>query len=71
MQRICENYNLTLAEVYAAWSFYTDHQAEVDQHLADGEARLEAYFREHPEEFARRDVMWERYQQKNNTFPED
>ncbi|MBC8098302.1 MAG: DUF433 domain-containing protein [Armatimonadetes bacterium] len=33
--RICENYGLTPAEVYAAWSFYHDRQAEIDQTLAD------------------------------------
>ncbi|MFN8376100.1 MAG: DUF433 domain-containing protein [Anaerolineae bacterium] len=30
VERICENYNLTPAEVYAAWSFYYDHKAEID-----------------------------------------
>jgi uncharacterized protein (DUF433 family) len=30
VERICQNYNLTPAEVYAAWSFYYDHKEEID-----------------------------------------
>jgi uncharacterized protein (DUF433 family) len=39
VERICENYNLTPAEVYAAWSFYYDHKAEIDRRLAEESAR--------------------------------
>jgi len=28
--RICRNYNLTFAELHAAWAFYYDHKAEID-----------------------------------------
>jgi len=35
VERICQNYNLTPAEVYSAWAFYYDHQPEID-------ARIEA-----------------------------
>lgn len=34
MEAICANYNLTPAEVHAAWAFYYDHQAEIDARLA-------------------------------------
>jgi uncharacterized protein (DUF433 family) len=30
VERICANYNLTPAEVYAAWLFYYDHKEEID-----------------------------------------
>jgi uncharacterized protein (DUF433 family) len=33
LDRICQEYNLSPAEVHAAWSFYYDHQAEIDAHL--------------------------------------
>lgn len=35
VERICQNYALTPAEVHAAWAFYYDHQAEIDGHLAE------------------------------------
>ncbi|HEY7982738.1 MAG TPA: hypothetical protein VID73_01135, partial [Ktedonobacterales bacterium] len=33
---------LRLAEVYGAIAYYLDHQAEVDQELAAGQARFDA-----------------------------
>ena len=33
MERICDGYGLTPAEVYAAWSFYYDHKEEIDEHV--------------------------------------
>ena len=33
VERICANYGLTPAEVHAAWAFYYDHQAEIDQRV--------------------------------------
>ncbi len=30
VERISEEYNLTPAEIYAVWSFYYDHKAEID-----------------------------------------
>lgn len=33
VERICENYGLTPAEVHAAWAFYYDHQEEIDRRL--------------------------------------
>ena len=35
MERICESYGLTPAEVYAAWSFYYDHRDEIDRRLKE------------------------------------
>jgi len=32
-ERIAQNYELTPAQVYAAWAYYYDHQAEIDAQL--------------------------------------
>lgn len=60
VSRICDEYNLTPAEVYAAWAFYYDHQAEID-------ARLEAETAHHIEAAATdqpHHAQWlERYRQ--------
>jgi uncharacterized protein (DUF433 family) len=37
MERLCRAYDLTPAEVHAAWSFYYDHRAEVDRHIQEEE----------------------------------
>lgn len=42
VERICAEYNLTPAQVYAAWAFYYDHKEEIDQKIA---AEHEAYER--------------------------
>lgn len=39
VEEICANYGLTPAEVYAAWSFYHDHKAEIDLRLEESDAR--------------------------------
>jgi uncharacterized protein (DUF433 family) len=39
VERICENYDLTPAEVHAAWAFYYDHQDEIDARLNASAAR--------------------------------
>lgn len=31
--RICDQFNLTPAQVYAAWSYYSDHKAEIDANI--------------------------------------
>ncbi|MCL4248790.1 MAG: DUF433 domain-containing protein [Anaerolineae bacterium] len=38
MERICENYGLTPAEVHSAWAFYYDHRSEIDAHIATASA---------------------------------
>jgi uncharacterized protein (DUF433 family) len=38
VERICANYRLTPAEIYAAWAFYYAHQEEIDRTLADDTA---------------------------------
>jgi uncharacterized protein (DUF433 family) len=39
---IVSEYDLTLAEVYAALAYYYDHRAEIDQAIKDSEAFVEA-----------------------------
>lgn len=35
---ICAEYDLTLADVYAALAYYFDHRAEIDQSIEEGKA---------------------------------
>ena len=42
MERICDNYGLTPAEVHAAWSFYYDHREEIDHRLQEAAARFDS-----------------------------
>jgi uncharacterized protein (DUF433 family) len=39
---IATEYDLTLADVYAALTYYFDHRAEIDESIRDGEAFAEA-----------------------------
>jgi uncharacterized protein (DUF433 family) len=39
---IATEFDLTLADVYAALAYYFDHRAEIDQSIADGNAFAEA-----------------------------
>jgi uncharacterized protein (DUF433 family) len=41
VERICQNYGLTPAELHAAWAFYYDHQQEIDQRLQIAAAQHE------------------------------
>ena len=63
VERICEEYGLTPAEVYAAWSFYSDHQDEIDRTLREERELEEAYQSEHPEIRERRDALIKRYEE--------
>lgn len=40
IERICEQYDLTAGEVYAAWSYYSDHKEEIDRAVAEGDERV-------------------------------
>lgn len=39
---IAAEYDLTLADVYAALAYYYDHRAEIDKSIEDGESFVEA-----------------------------
>ena len=42
VDEIADEYDLTLADVYAALAYYFDHRAEIDQSIREGEAFAEA-----------------------------
>lgn len=58
VDRICENYGLTPAEVYAVWAFYFDHKAEIDRTIAESQTSYT------PEDQARRERLLKRYEEK-------
>lgn len=41
VERICQDYDLTPGQVYAAWSYYYDNKDEIERSLAEGEERVE------------------------------
>lgn len=45
---IAAEYDLTLADVYAALAYYYDNRAEIDKSIKDSEALLMPYAREFP-----------------------
>ncbi len=42
IDEIATQYDLTLAEIYAALAYYYDHKQEIDQSMAESEAFVEA-----------------------------
>lgn len=42
IERICADYDLTPAEVHAAWSFYYDHREEIDARLREAANRFDS-----------------------------
>jgi len=61
VERICENYQLTPAEVFTAWAFYYDHKDEIDQHVDDSASRFDAATQD---DLDRRERVAQRYQAK-------
>lgn len=45
---ICAEYDLTLAEVYAALAYYFDHREEIDRTIKDDEAFAQALRQQTP-----------------------
>lgn len=48
LEEIAGTYDLPLAAVYAAMSFYYDHKDEIDQSLDEEEALAEAFKKDNP-----------------------
>jgi uncharacterized protein (DUF433 family) len=44
---IASEYELTLADIYAALAYYFDHREEIDRSIAEGEAFVEALRQSH------------------------
>ncbi len=51
---IATEYDLTLADVYAALAYYFDHRAEMDESIRGGEAFAEELRRTTPSKLARK-----------------
>lgn len=51
---IAAEYELTLADIYAALAYYYDHRAEIDKSIHDGDAFVEALRRKTPSKLAKK-----------------
>lgn len=51
---IATEYDLTLADVYAALAYYFDHRAEIDESIRDGNAFAEALRERTPSKLSRK-----------------
>ena len=49
VERIQEEYGLTLGQIYAALSYFADHREEIEQALAESERRLDEMQRLRPD----------------------
>lgn len=47
LEQIAQEYNLSLASLHAAMSYYYDHQSDIDQSIADSEAFAEEFRKNH------------------------
>ena len=47
-EEIAGEYDLSLADVYAALAYYHDHREEIDERIREDEAFAEAFERENP-----------------------
>ncbi|MBV6402221.1 MAG: hypothetical protein CNIPEHKO_02527 [Anaerolineales bacterium] len=48
VEKIAEDYNLSLADVYAALAYYHDHKEEVDKSILEGEKFVEEMKKQYP-----------------------
>jgi len=48
LEQIVGKYNLSPASVHAALAYYYDHKAEIDQQIANDDAYIQAFKRNHP-----------------------
>jgi uncharacterized protein (DUF433 family) len=48
MEEIATEYDLTLADVYAAMAYYYDHREEIERQLAEEREFVEAFRKENP-----------------------
>jgi uncharacterized protein (DUF433 family) len=53
-EEIAAEYDLSLADVYAALAYYHDHRAEIDAAIREDEAFAEAFRKQNPSEVQRR-----------------
>ena len=62
---IASDYNLTLAEVYAALAYYYDHQEEIDERTREDEAFVEAMRQQTPSLLAQKLAEQQRREQED------
>jgi uncharacterized protein (DUF433 family) len=48
LEVIAEDYNLSLASVYAAMAYYYDHQQEIEKHRSESEAFAKEFQKNNP-----------------------
>jgi uncharacterized protein (DUF433 family) len=48
VEKIAQDYNLSLADVYAALAYYHDHKEEIDKSIKEGEKFVEEMKKEIP-----------------------
>lgn len=48
VDEIASDYNLSIADVYAALAYYHDHREEIDKDIKDDEEFVEAFKKEFP-----------------------
>ncbi len=48
VDEIAVEYDLSLASIHSALAYYYDHQAEIDQPIADDEAFVEVFRKQNP-----------------------
>jgi uncharacterized protein (DUF433 family) len=54
VDEIADEYDLTLADVYAALAYYFDHREEIDQSIADDDVFVEALRQRTPSRVSRK-----------------
>ncbi len=60
---ISEEYNLTLADVYAALAYYFDHRVEIDQNIDEEQSLVEALRKRSPSKLQQKLGIMEHGQQ--------
>lgn len=54
VDEIANDYNLSIADVYAALAYYHDHREEIDEQIKDDEEFVEAMKKEFPSKLAKK-----------------
>jgi uncharacterized protein (DUF433 family) len=49
--------HLTLSQIYAAFAYYCDHQAEIDEQIAEGDRYVEQMRAQYPNPLTREELM--------------
>jgi len=66
IERICEEFSLIPAEVYAAWSYYYDHKQEIDALIQEDREESEK-FRANPDYQKQVEALKKRHREKSSS----